>query len=136
MADNKSREVSKLHVKVEVDVSEALVGLKALQREAKKATQELRGWETVYREYDPQLEMYVDGFEDDVHEYRVKEHATQPGTGVVIDDTIGKPIVFFDINVFSTEALSEELAKRKGVTSIYFDKGDTEFTQITIDWRK
>jgi len=39
MADNKSRELS---IKVDVDVSEALTGLKALQREAKKATQVLR----------------------------------------------------------------------------------------------
>jgi type IV pilus biogenesis protein CpaD/CtpE len=36
---NKSRELT---IKVDVDVSEALTGLKALQREAKKATQALR----------------------------------------------------------------------------------------------
>jgi hypothetical protein len=42
MADFKSREVGSLHVKVDVDVSDALTGLKALQREAKKATQALR----------------------------------------------------------------------------------------------
>jgi hypothetical protein len=42
MADSKSREISALHIKVNVDVSEALTGLKALQREAKKATQALR----------------------------------------------------------------------------------------------
>lgn len=39
MADNKSRELS---IKVNVDISEALTGLKAIQREAKKATQALR----------------------------------------------------------------------------------------------
>jgi len=39
MADNQSRELS---IKVNVDISEALTGLKALQREAKKATQALR----------------------------------------------------------------------------------------------
>lgn len=39
MADNKSRE---LIVKVNVDVSEALTGLKALQREAKEAVRALR----------------------------------------------------------------------------------------------
>lgn len=33
-----SRELSGLHVKVNIDVSEALVGLKAIQREAKRAT--------------------------------------------------------------------------------------------------
>lgn len=37
MADNKSREVGELHVKVNVDVSEALTGLKAIQREARDA---------------------------------------------------------------------------------------------------
>ncbi|NYV67578.1 hypothetical protein HYI36_20070 [Bacillus sp. Gen3] len=44
MADNKSRELS---IKVNVDISEALTGLKALQREAKKATQALRELEGV-----------------------------------------------------------------------------------------
>ena len=39
MADQKSRELS---IKVDVDVSEALTGLKAVQREAKKAVQSLR----------------------------------------------------------------------------------------------
>jgi hypothetical protein len=42
MADNKSREIGQLTVKVDVDISEALTGLKALQREAKKAAQALR----------------------------------------------------------------------------------------------
>lgn len=46
MAANNARELSKestaLRVKVNVDISEALTGLKALQREAKKATQALR----------------------------------------------------------------------------------------------
>lgn len=42
MADKQSREVGELHVKVNVDVSEALVGLKAIQREAREATKALR----------------------------------------------------------------------------------------------
>ena len=43
MADNKSREtIAELNVKVNVDVSEALSGLKALQREAKEAAKALR----------------------------------------------------------------------------------------------
>lgn len=42
-----NEKLSGLSVKVDVDVSEALTGLKALQREAKKATQELRELETV-----------------------------------------------------------------------------------------
>lgn len=45
MTDKMSRGLS---VKVNVDVSEALTGLKALQREAKKATQALREVESEY----------------------------------------------------------------------------------------
>lgn len=45
MTDKKS---SGLTVKIDVDVAEAITGLKALQREAKKATQELRELETYY----------------------------------------------------------------------------------------
>jgi len=46
MADKQSRKLSDLTVKVDVDVSEALTGLKALQREARKATQALAELET------------------------------------------------------------------------------------------
>lgn len=42
MTDKMSRGLSELQLKVDVDVSEALTGLKALQREAKKATQALK----------------------------------------------------------------------------------------------
>ncbi|MDR9852907.1 hypothetical protein RJP21_04735 [Paenibacillus sp. VCA1] len=41
MAHNQ-RELSDLTVKINVDIAEALTGLKAVQREAKKATQALR----------------------------------------------------------------------------------------------
>lgn len=42
MADKKSREfIGELKMKVNVDVSDALTALKAIQREAKKATQAL-----------------------------------------------------------------------------------------------
>lgn len=41
---------SGLTIKIDVDVSEAITGLKAVQREAKKATQELRELETYYTE--------------------------------------------------------------------------------------
>lgn len=98
--------------KITVDISRTLTGLKALQREAKKATQEIR-----------ELENVANG---ENHEYRVKEHANQSGTGVVIDDTLGKPIAFFNIDVFSTQTLSEELARRDGVRMADFHEG-TEF---------
>ncbi len=45
----KSRELT---VKVDVDVSEALTGLKALQREAKKATQALKELDEAKNGYD------------------------------------------------------------------------------------
>jgi predicted DNA-binding helix-hairpin-helix protein len=43
MADNQSR----VSININVEVSEALTGLKAIQREAKKATQALRELEEV-----------------------------------------------------------------------------------------
>lgn len=47
MADKQSRgSIGSLNVKVSVDVSEALTGLKAVQREAKKAVKELRELES------------------------------------------------------------------------------------------
>jgi hypothetical protein len=49
MADkqsNQSRELPGLNIKVDVDVSEALTGLKAVQREAKEATRALRELES------------------------------------------------------------------------------------------
>ena len=65
MADKKSRGLS---IEVDVDVSEALTGLKALQREAKKATQALRELETQQERVIPgetffdELEITLDGF--------------------------------------------------------------------------
>lgn len=50
MADNKSR--GELSIKVNVDVSEALVGLKAIQREAREATKALRELENAQEAYD------------------------------------------------------------------------------------
>jgi hypothetical protein len=41
MADNKSREIGELKVKVNVEIADALTGLKAITREARKAKQAL-----------------------------------------------------------------------------------------------
>lgn len=46
MADNKSRELT---IKIDVVISEAITGLKAIQREAKKATQALRELEAAQK---------------------------------------------------------------------------------------
>ena len=50
MADTESRE--ELSIKVNVDVSEALTGLKAIQREAREATKALRELESAQEAYD------------------------------------------------------------------------------------
>lgn len=42
-----NKKLSELSVKLDVDVSEALTGLKAIQREAKKATQAIKEFATV-----------------------------------------------------------------------------------------
>ncbi|WP_416045890.1 hypothetical protein [Priestia megaterium] len=47
MADNQSR----VSININVEVSEALTGLKAIQREAKKATQALRELEEAQQNY-------------------------------------------------------------------------------------
>lgn len=47
MADNKSR--GELSIKVNVDVSEAITGLKAIQREARDAAKALRELEEAQR---------------------------------------------------------------------------------------
>lgn len=47
MADNQSR----VSININVEVSEALTGLKAIQREAKKATQALRELEETQQNY-------------------------------------------------------------------------------------
>lgn len=67
-----SRELDGLKVKIDVDVSGALTGLKAVERQAKKATQALK---------------------------EVESHAP-----------------YISLSAFSTKALSDELAKREGVT--------------------
>jgi hypothetical protein len=53
---NHSRELPHLSIKVDVDVSEALTGLKAIQREAKEATKALRELENA-REISTTIEL-------------------------------------------------------------------------------
>lgn len=97
MADEKkSREVGELTVKVAADVGEALTGFKALQRELRETTKAAREMEQAY---------------EDV------EKAIAPNT---IDiSTKETEASFFDLSEVSTKELSEELAKREGVTGYY-----------------
>ncbi|MET3658506.1 BC1881 family protein [Sporosarcina psychrophila] len=110
MADkqSKSRELS---VKIDVDVSEALTGLKAVERQAKTATQALRVLET-------------QGNVINVMTADSRELIASIGEGnaIVHNDFLveyGKQAMRSDISSFSTKALSEELAKREGVTEYY-----------------
>ncbi|SET42109.1 hypothetical protein SAMN05216389_1117 [Oceanobacillus limi] len=103
MADKQSRElkegnesnVGNISIKVDVDCSDALTGLKAIQREAKKATQTLRELEA---ERDRQDEEFGKLF--DAHQNLAQQH----------DDLTVKPL-----SNATTEELTEELAKREGV---------------------
>ena len=52
MAEKKRESVGNLNVKVDVDVSEAIKGLKAVQRAAKDATKALAELETAMRGYE------------------------------------------------------------------------------------
>ena len=68
MADkqtNQSRELPSLNVKVDIDVAEALTGLKALQREAKKATQSMAELAEAQKLYLPINAEFVEGLTDD-----------------------------------------------------------------------
>jgi phage-related minor tail protein len=67
MADNKSRE---LMIKIDVDISDALTGLKAIQREAKKATQALRELETFQQ---PTINITINGASEDVAHQLINE---------------------------------------------------------------
>ncbi|MCO0597385.1 hypothetical protein NGI46_07880 [Peribacillus butanolivorans] len=68
MADkqtNQSRELPNLNVKVDIDVAEALTGLKALQREAKKATQAMAELAEAQKQGFPLNAEFVEGLTDD-----------------------------------------------------------------------
>lgn len=73
MTDKMSRGLS---VKVDVDVSEALTGLKALQREAKKATQALRDLETQLDTSEGSVLYYISTFTNiPIEQLVTKSHA-------------------------------------------------------------
>lgn len=127
MTDKKSRGLSPLQIKVDVDVSEALTGLKSLQREAKKATQELR-----------ELESYTGGnvpYEDAKKILMVEYGLPEPlARDCVASRRMSEMDVIFtflrrygtmlntykphcDATALTTEQLQRELSKREGVTT-------------------
>ncbi|GGF88351.1 hypothetical protein [Paenibacillus abyssi] len=86
----KSRELNELTVKVNVDVSEAIRGLKAVQREAKKATQALAEMQSYYETGEGR---------------RLFTRWTQDGDEVANVRTV-------DVTDIPTDVLARELAKR------------------------
>jgi hypothetical protein len=109
MADiNKSRELT---IKVDVDVSEALTGLKAVQRGAKKATQELRA-----------IEFNCGGL--------VRGGNVIPvGSSLFRDETKDVPTLLAHIPI---KIIHEELVRREGVTEYWIDAHGGTAT-ISID---
>ncbi|WP_426043241.1 hypothetical protein [Bacillus pumilus] len=67
MAENKRESVGNLNVKVDVDVSEAIKGLKAVQREVKETVRslaELRSQDAATSDYDGKYNEYIKRIED------------------------------------------------------------------------
>ena len=95
------------NVKINVDVSEAITGLKAVQREAKEATKALRG---------------LEGAESKTPEVVRPAMVFDKGPGKVVE--VSAPI--YDLTKVPTKQLHEELAKREGVTEhiVKFPKGN------------
>jgi len=94
-------EKSGLTVKLDLDVSEAISGLKAVQREAKKATQDLRELETYYTENEKRFYVKWNQSNDD-------------------DCTDIREVCMSDI---PTKYLTKELARRDGIYTSEFTAG-------------
>lgn len=106
--------LSALKIDIDVDVSEALKGLKAVQREAKKATHELNA-------------MSASGF------------SIRADGSITMHKESYSANTFFTVNVlreFTTEQLARELSRRGGVSSVEIGSSDIQSTVITIEWRE
>lgn len=101
-------------LKIDVDVSEALTGLKALQREAKEATKALRELEKAQ--------------EVPEHVKKYSEHYSWKSTG-----ENGLKSYFSDV---PTKTLAEELAKRNGVESVDIEAKGINVSTFTINWHE
>ena len=93
-------------VKIDVDVAEALTGLKAVERQAKKATQALRETESTAQ----RLKVHLDANGAEYYGNLALLHAGER----VLPNTPD-----FTLSHISTRALSEEMARREGVTEYY-----------------
>lgn len=106
-----NEKLSGLSVKVDVDVSEALTGLKALQREAKKATQVLRELETMY--------------ESEGKSYYTKWNQTADGE-------VCFNVYEVCLSDIPTEYLQLELSSREGVASYRLGLED-EYATLKVE---
>lgn len=97
-----------LSVKLNVDVSDALTGLKAVQREAKMATRAV-----------------AELGEADKANIRLKNHAMHPDFVIAIDDSTGKIVGSIDaLKGFPTADLVKEVARREGVFAGELDRDE------------
>jgi hypothetical protein len=126
MADNKSRGVIG-ELKVNADVSDAIKGLKAVQREARKAMKEVRELESYFETEGRRLYMKWTQKGTEVSNVEMVDLSRVPTEilaremnkrGVAVEDQIkenGKNPVYFlsGLRDYSTEDLAEELARRK-----------------------
>jgi hypothetical protein len=88
MADFKqSREVGNLTVKLDVDASDAIRALKALQREARKATQALRELEAITTKlHEGEIVLPKKAVEEMLREWReLAERAIKPPTNISVN---------------------------------------------------
>lgn len=105
-------------LKVGVDVSEALTGLKAVQREAKKATQELKS-------------MSASGFRIN-GEGNITLDSGNIYSKMFTTSELDKLV----LAKMTTEQLSEELARRDGVSYVGIGSSEIQSSVITIEWRE
>lgn len=111
----KQRGVNDLTMKIDVDVSEAIAGLKAIQREARKTTQEMRELETAYEENGKRF--YT----------KWKQAADDECTDI-------QTVCLSDV---STEYLHRELARREGVSDTHLLHNERVVVEgIADDYRK
>ena len=123
MAENKresidqERAVEELTVKVGVDVSEAITGLKAIQREAKEATKALRELEAETGKTTTVYDLQVQSVREELSRRRGDRCADE---ALALIDELRQEIVELEqgrnLSGVPTVQLANELAKREGVT--------------------
>lgn len=104
-----------LAIKVTADVGEALTGFKALQRELRETTKELRELERAHKDVEEALNMPK--AITSLSEIAISCGVELPNS--IESSTKDGEITTYDLSEVSTKDLTEELAKREGVTEYY-----------------